>query len=118
MLGHKCIKGEKMCKKRKKDYRPFKEKFWDLFYNKPWKMILYTFLGSVALLIISILTNNLGGINCIILYPVSLPFYGFALDIHKKQLKFPRAGMATPFVLCLWFSPLVCFILDLLGVKF
>lgn len=111
-----------MCNKGKKDHRPFKERFLDCYYNKPWKMVLYTFLGSVALLIFSILTGMKGGTICIFSYPVSLPFYAMSLHVEKMRIKKktnPILARSNPieFVIILWFLPLALFILSLLGVE-
>ena len=90
--------------------------FRDRLYRKPWRTVLYSFLGTLALLLISWITGIRGGFFAIFTYPVSLPFYGISWEVEKKQLSFPKSGMAHPFVIFLWSLPVVFFVLDLLGV--
>ena len=88
----------------------------DRMYRKPWRTVLYTFLGTLAILLISWITGIRGGLFAIISYPVSLPFYGLSWVIEKKQLSFRHSEYGHPFVIFLWSLPVVFFVLDLLGV--
>ena len=123
-----------MCKNQDDDYnkyddnRAFEEeiqeefskpigKFENFYYNKPWRVILYTFIASLVLFLVSWLFRNEGGIIVVFTYPVSLPFYGSTLHDKKQQLKSGRVELGPPFVLFLWFLPLAFFIFGLLGVE-
>lgn len=94
------------------------EKFLDFYYNKPWRVILYTFLGSLAFLIISMLTKNRGGALVIVTYPTSLLFYVISLDIKKNMSERFASHNPIGFVILLWAVPIFLFILSLLGAEF
>lgn len=60
-----------MRKKKPKDYRPFKEKFRDFMYHKPWKVILYSFIVAVVIFLVGWLTKNEVGLMVILPYIVA-----------------------------------------------
>ena len=68
------------------DDRPWEDKYEDFFYNKPWKMILYTFSASLAIFFLSLLVRNKGGTIVIFSYPISLIFYALEIIQYKKFL--------------------------------
>ncbi len=101
-----------MCKKKKKDYRPFKEKLLDLMENKPWKFILYSFICALILFVVSILIKNKGGAAIAVLYPASLVGYGIDLLSLKRIGKTWKTFHFTFFC---WILTLIAFIYYLLG---
>ena len=121
-----------MCKNQDDDYnkydenRPFEEeieeefskpigKFEDFYFNKPWRVILYTFIASLVLFFVSWLIRNEGGIIVVFTYPVSLPFYGSTLHDKKKQLEFRGVYLGPVLVIILWLLPFLCFIVRLIA---
>ena len=96
-----------------------REKLRDRLYRKPWRTLLYSFLGTLALLLISWITGIRGGYFAIISYPISLPF--FATGAWSYWLEKTKNGglwlRGDPgLVIFLWSLPVVFFVLDLLGV--
>ena len=101
-----------MCKKRKKDYRPFKYKLMDLMENKPWKFILYSFICALIFFFISVLTKNDAGHLIIVTYPASLIGYGISLLELKRNGEKNR--YTFKFVFICWIVTLIVFICCLL----
>ena len=93
----------------------FWKKFEDFFYNKPWKVILYTFIASLILLIISMLTRISSGAIVIVTYPGTLLPYGLSILGYKKYgIRGPGRGNPLPTIPILWILPFVAFIIHLI----
>ena len=124
-----------MCKNQDDDYnkyddnRTFEEeiqeefskpigKFENFYYNKPWRVILCTFIAWLVLFLVSWLLRNKGGIIVVFTYPVSLPFYAISLDIKKNMSERFARHNPIGFVILLWAAPIFLFILSLLGAEF
>ena len=69
-----------MCKK--KDYRTYEEKKYDFMYKHRIKIILFSFIYSLCIFFISLITSNRGGLYIIVFYPLAL--IGFIIDIIAK----------------------------------
>ena len=69
-----------MCKK--KDYRTYAEKKYDFMYKHRIKIILFSFIYSLCIFFISLITSNRGGLYIIVFYPLAL--IGFIIDIIVK----------------------------------
>ena len=67
---------------KKKDYRTFNDKKYDFMYKYRIKIILLSFLYSLCIFFISLITSNRGGLYIVILYPLAL--IGFVIDLICK----------------------------------
>ena len=99
--------------------KSFSEKLRDRMHRKPWRTVLYSFLATLALLLISWITGIRGGYFAIISYPISLPFFAtgawsYWLEKTKEDCICIRGDPGL--VIFLWSLPVVFFVLDLLGV--
>ncbi len=86
-----------MRKKKPKDYRPFKEKFRDFMYHKPWKVILYSFIVAVVIFVVGWLTKNEAGLAVILIYLATTIDYVFTL-IEEKRFSKSDGPHAHPFM--------------------
>ena len=68
---------------KEKDYRTFNDKKYDFMYKHRIKIILLSFIFSLFMFFISIITSNRGGLYIIVLYPLAL--IGFILDLILKN---------------------------------
>lgn len=64
------------------DYRTFNDKKYDFMYKYRMKIILISFIYSLCIFFISLITSNRGGLRIIILYPLAL--IGFIIDLIFK----------------------------------
>ena len=67
---------------KKQDYRTFSEKIYNFMYKHRIKIILLSFLYSLCIFFISLITSNRGGLYIVILYPLAL--IGFIHDLIMK----------------------------------
>lgn len=67
----------------KKDHRTFNDKKYDFMYKHRIKIILLSFIFSLFIFFISIITSNRGGLYIIVLYPLAL--IGFIIDLILKN---------------------------------
>jgi len=65
------------------DYETKDEKIYDFMFKNRLKIILYSFIFSLCIFIISLITSNRGGLYSIILYPLAL--IGFIVDLLFKN---------------------------------
>ena len=68
---------------KEKDYRTFDDKKYDFMYKHRIKIILLSFIFSLFMFFISIITSNRGGLYIIVLYPLAL--IGFIIDLILKN---------------------------------
>ncbi len=68
---------------KKKDYRTFNEKKYDFMCKHKTKIILLSFMCSLCILFVSLITSNRGGLYIIVLYPLAL--IGFIIDLILKN---------------------------------
>jgi len=68
---------------KKKDYRTFNEKKYDFMCKHKAKIILLSFMCSLCILFVSLITSNRGGLYIIVLYPLAL--IGFIIDLILKN---------------------------------
>lgn len=68
---------------KKKDYKTFNDRKYDFVYKHKVKIILLSFLCSLCIFFVSLITSNRGGLYIIILYPLAL--IGFILDLIFKN---------------------------------
>ena len=67
---------------KQKDYRTFDDKKYDFMYKHRIKIILLSFIYSLSVFFISLITSNRGGLYIIVLYPLAL--IGFIFDLIFK----------------------------------
>ena len=67
----------------KKDRRTFNDKKYDFMYKHRIKIILLSFIFSLFIFFISIITSNRGGLYIFVLYPLAL--IGFIIDLILKN---------------------------------
>ncbi len=68
---------------KKNDYRTFNDKKYDFMYKHRRKIILLSFMYSLCIFFISLITSNRGGLYIIVLYPLAL--IGFIIDLIFKN---------------------------------
>ena len=67
---------------KKKDYRTFNDKIYDFMYKHRKKIILLSFIYTICIFFISLMTFNRGGLYIIVFYPLAL--IGFIHDLIVK----------------------------------
>ena len=92
---------------KEKDYRTFDDKKYDFMYEHRIKIILLSFIFSLFIFFISLITSNRGGLYIIVLYPLAL--IGFIIDLIFKD----GAGkyIKFSFSVILMFMSIISFIL-------
>lgn len=68
--------------RKEKDYRTYNDKKYDFMYKHRIRIILLSFIYSLCIFFISLITSNRGGMYIIILYPLAL--IGFIIDLVCK----------------------------------
>lgn len=69
--------------RKQDDYRNFNDKKYDFMYKHRVKIILLSFVFSLCIFVISLITSNRGGLHIIVLYPLAL--IGFIFDLILKN---------------------------------
>ena len=92
---------------KKKDSRTFNDKKYDFMYKHRIKIILLSFIFSLFIFFISLITSNRGGLYIIVYYPLAL--IGFILDLIFKDGTFKYIKFS--FSVFLMFIAIISFIL-------
>ncbi len=92
---------------KKSDYRTVKERIYDFLYKHKLKIILFSFIASLCIVIVSIITLNIGGLYTIVFYPVAL--ITFIIDLVSKdgcyryiRFLYPAMLMLFSIILFVW----------------
>lgn len=93
---------------KEKDYRTFDDKKYDFMYKHRIKIILLSFIYSLSIFFISLITSNRGGLYIIVLYPLAL--IGFIIDLIFKY----KSGKYGSFSFSI-FAMIMSIILFILG---
>ena len=89
---------------KKKDYRTFNDKIYDFMYKHRIKIIVLSFVYSLCIFVISLITFNEGGLHIIILYPLALIVFIHDLIVKYSFYKyimfsFPILAMIASMIL-------------------
>ena len=92
---------------KKSDYKTFNERIYDFLYKHKLKIILFSFIASLCIVIVSIITFNIGGLLTIFIYPVALISFIFDLITKYscyKSIKFTYSAilMIISIILFVW----------------
>ena len=83
---------------KKNDYRTVEEKLHSFLYRNHKKIIIYSFVAALIIILISFLTSNKEGLKTIIIYPIAL--LGFILDLKiEGRVKYIRYSFSITMIL-------------------